>query len=56
MPVAHYYAGPAAVTFTPRDTSTGALVPAQAVVLGVNRDASPVHGCYRCTSTSLNQV
>lgn len=42
MSVAHYYAGPAAVTFTPRDTSTGLLVPAQAVVLGINRDAIPV--------------
>jgi hypothetical protein len=42
MAVAHYYAGPAAVTFTPRDTSTGLLVPAQAVVLGINRDAIPV--------------
>jgi hypothetical protein len=42
MSVAHYYAGPAAVTFTPRDTSSGLLVPGQAVVLGINRDAIPV--------------
>lgn len=42
MAVLHYYAGPAAVTFTPRSTADGSLQTAQATVIGINEASVPV--------------